>query len=62
MKTNTSGFLELHANLLLAKPQRHIRQDELMAPDLVSEILLTGGALVIVFTILYVLWRTLEMS
>jgi hypothetical protein len=31
----------------------------MVASDLVSEIVLTGGALVIAFTLLYVFWQTL---
>jgi hypothetical protein len=62
MKTTASGLLRLHADFLSAKRHQHIHKDDLMAPDLTSEIVLIGGALVIVLTILYVLWRTLEMS
>ncbi len=56
MTKNSSILLKLPANVLPAgKRQRRIHLDQLMAPDLVSEIVLTGGALVILLTILYVL-------
>ncbi len=63
MKTNSSIFLKLPANfLVVGKHQRRIHLDQLMSPDLVSQIVLAGAALVIVITILYVLWRTMGMS
>ncbi len=62
MKTTATGLLKLHADFLSANHHHRLHKDDLMAPDLVSEIVLTCGALGIVLTILYVLWQTLETS
>ncbi len=64
MKTNSlsRGKIPTNVSARAMKQHHRIHRDDLMARDLVSEILLTGGSLVIVMTLLFVLWQIMGTS
>ncbi len=54
MKHNSLEYRKPHANDMAGAMRRQdrIHQDELMAPDLVSEIVLAGGVAILVITVI----------